>query len=331
MTVTDVNQLVIRFEQAAKMMKTVARGGMPQIPGMGPIPGAGGYGGGKRQAAKGKKKSSGSRSGNPAKRAAENAAIASGVAPTGAGLRARRLGLRPRRGCRRRQAGAERGGARRHAEVPRPVELGAHPTGWRLTRAGRAGTRVMRRAGAPRSRRAGRSRAPVPWRSPAPTVATAGSPDAAIRASAISRAPRWWGIIAATNSRSNAAPFSPAARSMVDRLISPAMPSAWSCPVAGCRVARAAAVEPPAHRLGLGRLRHGDAGRELGELGVGGASWREFGELDRLLVMHDHGGDEGDVRLGRLAVGGASVVALVALVARGSRPGGQRCRRAAPA
>ena len=57
MTVTDVNQLVQRFEQAAKMMKTVARGGMPQIPGMGPIPGGGGYGGGKRQGAKGKKKS----------------------------------------------------------------------------------------------------------------------------------------------------------------------------------------------------------------------------------------------------------------------------------
>ena len=54
MTVTDVNQLVQRFEQAAKMMKTVARGGVPQIPGMGPIPGAGGYGGGMRQAAKAK-------------------------------------------------------------------------------------------------------------------------------------------------------------------------------------------------------------------------------------------------------------------------------------
>jgi signal recognition particle subunit SRP54 len=85
MTVTDVNQLVTRFEQAAKMMKTVARGGMPQIPGMGPIPGGGGYGAGKRQGSKGKKKSSGSRSGNPAKRAAENAAIASGVAPAGQG------------------------------------------------------------------------------------------------------------------------------------------------------------------------------------------------------------------------------------------------------
>lgn len=85
MTVTDVNQLVQRFEQAAKMMKTVARGGVPQVPGMGPIPGAGGYGGGKRQAAKNKGKKSGSRSGNPAKRAAENAAIASGVTPAGQG------------------------------------------------------------------------------------------------------------------------------------------------------------------------------------------------------------------------------------------------------
>ena len=85
MTVTDVNQLVQRFEQAAKMMKTVARGGVPQVPGMGPIPGAGGYGGGKRQAAKNKGKKSGSRSGNPAKRAAENAAIASGVTPAGEG------------------------------------------------------------------------------------------------------------------------------------------------------------------------------------------------------------------------------------------------------
>ncbi len=82
MTVTDVNQLVQRFEQAAKMMKTVARGGMPQIPGMGPIPGAG-FGAGKRPAKA--KKASGSRSGNPAKRAAENAAIASGAMPTGQG------------------------------------------------------------------------------------------------------------------------------------------------------------------------------------------------------------------------------------------------------
>ena len=39
-TVTEVNQLVQRFEQAAKMMKTVAKGGVPQVPGMGPIPGA---------------------------------------------------------------------------------------------------------------------------------------------------------------------------------------------------------------------------------------------------------------------------------------------------
>ena len=79
MTVTDVNQLVNRFEQAAKMMKTVAKGGVPQIPGMGPVPGAHG---GRKAVAKGKKKS-GSKSGNPAKRAAENAALATGR-PAGA-------------------------------------------------------------------------------------------------------------------------------------------------------------------------------------------------------------------------------------------------------
>src|SRR5919202_2375913 len=50
-----------------KMMKTVARGGMPQVPGMGPVPGAG-FGGGRGKQAP--KKQGGSRSGNPAKRAA---------------------------------------------------------------------------------------------------------------------------------------------------------------------------------------------------------------------------------------------------------------------
>ncbi len=79
-SVTEVNQLVQRFEQAAKMMKTVAKGGMPNIPGMGPMPGAGL--GGNRGKQQPKKK--GSKSGNPAKRAAENAAIASGEKPAGA-------------------------------------------------------------------------------------------------------------------------------------------------------------------------------------------------------------------------------------------------------
>ena len=76
-TVTEVNQLVARFEQAAKMMKTVAKGGVPQIPGMGPVPGAT-FGGGRGKAKPVKK---GSRSGNPAKRAAENAALAEGIKP----------------------------------------------------------------------------------------------------------------------------------------------------------------------------------------------------------------------------------------------------------
>jgi signal recognition particle subunit SRP54 len=90
-TVTEVNALVNRFEQAAKMMKTVAKGGVPQVPGMGPIPGAGFAGGRPKQQPKKK----GSKSGNPAKRAAENAALAagakpsSGVAGSGFGLGAR--------------------------------------------------------------------------------------------------------------------------------------------------------------------------------------------------------------------------------------------------
>ncbi len=69
MTVTDVNQLVQRFDQAAKMMKTVARGGVPNVPGMGPM---GGKPGASSKRGK-QKKQQGSRSGNPAKRAAENA------------------------------------------------------------------------------------------------------------------------------------------------------------------------------------------------------------------------------------------------------------------
>jgi signal recognition particle subunit SRP54 len=72
-SVTEVNSLVNRFEQASKMMKTVTKGGVPNIPGMGPIPGAR-FGKAKVQAKKG------SKSGNPAKRAAENAALAAGAA-----------------------------------------------------------------------------------------------------------------------------------------------------------------------------------------------------------------------------------------------------------
>ncbi len=90
-TVTEVNALVNRFEQAAKMMKTVAKGGMPQVPGMGPIPGA--KFGGTKVAPKKK----GSKSGNPAKRAAENAAIESGTSagPTAAAGSGFGLGSKP--------------------------------------------------------------------------------------------------------------------------------------------------------------------------------------------------------------------------------------------
>ncbi len=82
MTVTDVNSLVQRFEQAAKMMKTVARGGVPQIPGMGPMPGMG-HGGKRKQQPK---KKAGSRSGNPAKRAQEQAGLAAKPADSGSGF-----------------------------------------------------------------------------------------------------------------------------------------------------------------------------------------------------------------------------------------------------
>jgi signal recognition particle subunit SRP54 len=83
MTVTDVNALVNRFEQAAKMMKTVAKGGVPQMPGMPNMPGMGSFGGARGKSKdKGKK---GSKSGNPAKRAAEEAARLAGGKPSAAG------------------------------------------------------------------------------------------------------------------------------------------------------------------------------------------------------------------------------------------------------
>ncbi|NBR23587.1 MAG: signal recognition particle protein, partial [Micrococcales bacterium] len=75
MTVTDVNSLVNRFEQAAKMMKTMAKGGNPGIPGM--PQGMQGFGGAGSQANKNKKAKAkkGGKSGNPAKRAAEAAGL----------------------------------------------------------------------------------------------------------------------------------------------------------------------------------------------------------------------------------------------------------------
>lgn len=83
-TVTDVNQLVQRFEQAAKMMKTVSRGGMPQLPGMGAM---GFAGGGKSSKNRKNAKKQKAKSGNPAKRAAEERALlerqAGGVATSG--------------------------------------------------------------------------------------------------------------------------------------------------------------------------------------------------------------------------------------------------------
>ena len=71
-SVTEVNQLVNRFEQAAKVMKTMTKGGMPNIPGTNPVAMGGAVGGGYIGGKKSSKKKQGSKSGNPAKRAAEN-------------------------------------------------------------------------------------------------------------------------------------------------------------------------------------------------------------------------------------------------------------------
>jgi len=71
-SVTEVNQLVNRFEQAAKVMKTMSKGGMPNIPGTNPVAMGGAVGGGYIGGKKSSKKKKGSKSGNPAKRAAEN-------------------------------------------------------------------------------------------------------------------------------------------------------------------------------------------------------------------------------------------------------------------
>lgn len=80
-TVTEVNALVNQFDQTAKMIRTVAKGGVPQVPGMGPMP-PGAFGGGRAPKQQQKKKS---KSGNPAKRAAENAALAVGATTPGTG------------------------------------------------------------------------------------------------------------------------------------------------------------------------------------------------------------------------------------------------------
>lgn len=66
--VNDVNNLVDRFTMAAKMFKQVAKGGVPNIPGVPLPPGVGGGKKLKQQPPINKKKS---KSGNPAKRAAE--------------------------------------------------------------------------------------------------------------------------------------------------------------------------------------------------------------------------------------------------------------------
>lgn len=68
--VSDVNSLVDRFAIAQKMMKQMAKGGMPQMPAMPGMPGMPSGGGAPRRPQQQVQKKK-SRSGNPAKRAAE--------------------------------------------------------------------------------------------------------------------------------------------------------------------------------------------------------------------------------------------------------------------
>ena len=74
-TVSEVNQLMERFAQAQKMMKKLASGKMPGMPGGMQMPGMAAAAGGARKNAKNNKKKK-ARSGNPQKRAAQEAAAA---------------------------------------------------------------------------------------------------------------------------------------------------------------------------------------------------------------------------------------------------------------
>jgi signal recognition particle subunit SRP54 len=74
-TVSEVNQLLERFGEAQKMMKSLARGGsIPGMPAMPGMPGLGGPGAGKRGKGRQQPQRKKAKSGNPAKRAAEERA-----------------------------------------------------------------------------------------------------------------------------------------------------------------------------------------------------------------------------------------------------------------
>lgn len=72
--VSDVNNLIDRFTQAAKMMKHMAKGGMPQMPGMPNVPGMG-LPKPPQQKKQQKQGKGAKKSGNPAKRAAQAAGL----------------------------------------------------------------------------------------------------------------------------------------------------------------------------------------------------------------------------------------------------------------
>jgi signal recognition particle subunit SRP54 len=78
--VSAVNQLVDRFTEAQKMMRSLGKGAAPAMPGVPGLPGAGGRRAKARQKAGPKAGKGAKRSGNPAKRAAQGGAPGAGVA-----------------------------------------------------------------------------------------------------------------------------------------------------------------------------------------------------------------------------------------------------------
>ena len=120
--VSEVNELLERFTEAQKMMKSLARGG--GIPGM---PGMPGMGGGRKGAKQQQRKKS--KSGNPAKRAAEERAAAE-KAQTRQELGRRVRCRRPRRRGRRHTGRPRpRQPAQGLREVPRPLARAPGPSG----------------------------------------------------------------------------------------------------------------------------------------------------------------------------------------------------------
>ena len=145
-TVTEVNQLLERFGQAQKMMKSMARGGGGGLPGMPGIPGTGKRG--KQQQPQRRK----SKSGNPAKRAAEERAAAEKAGSGRAASAASAFGAPGARRCRRGPTTSTRWPASTPLTCPRASRSSSARADLRHGRSVPSGTHPSRRLRAPASR-----------------------------------------------------------------------------------------------------------------------------------------------------------------------------------